>query len=213
MTTPTPTIQVAIVEDDTSCRENLQALLNETPGFECRQTFAAAEAALTQLPKDSPDLIIVDLDLPGMTGEQLLRELRNRQIRARPVVLTAYNDPTRIGAALEAGAFGYLLKGTLPGELVARLRDAHAGGAPMSPAVSLIVVQLFHRRGQIEGQLGPHLFRILRLLANGRLIDEIAEELGLAPSSIRASLSRIYDALHVKNATQAVALFHGAPRR
>lgn len=80
----------------------------------------------------------------------------------------------------------------------------------MSPAVSLIVVQIFHRRGEIENQLGAHLFRILRLLANGRLIEEIADELGQAPGTIRASLSKIYDALHVKNASQAVAFFHGA---
>jgi DNA-binding NarL/FixJ family response regulator len=129
------------------------------------------------------------------------------------VVFTIYNAPERIAAALEAGAFGYLLKGMPQDELVARLRDAHAGGAPMSPAVSLIVVQIFHRRGEIERQLGPRLFNILRLLSTGLLIEEIAAELKLAPGTIRASLSHIYDALHVDGASQAVALYHGAPRR
>ncbi len=212
MTDSNPLIQIAIVEDNTACRDNLRMLLNTTPRFACPRTFADAEAALEGLSQSAPDLLIVDLDLPGMSGEQLLRELRARHLTTRPVVLTAYNDPARIGAALEAGAFGYLLKGTAPQELIARLRDAHAGGAPMSPAVSLIVVQIFHRRGEIEGQLGAHLYRILRLLANGHLIEEIAVQLGLAPSSVRANLSRIYDALHVKNASQAVAFFHGAPR-
>lgn len=210
MTLPDHPIQVAIVEDNATCRDDLQSLLNRTPGFECRHVFATAEAALERLPLEPPDLVIVDLDLPGMMGEQLLRELRARRVPTRPVVLTIYNDPQRIGEALESGAFGYLLKTTSSEELIARLRDAHAGGAPMSAAVSLIVVQLFHRRGALESQLGPHLFRILRLLANGRMIDEIAAELGQVPGSVRASLSKIYTALHVKNSSQAVALFHGA---
>ncbi|KAB2660064.1 MAG: response regulator transcription factor [Verrucomicrobia bacterium] len=212
--TPTEApIRVAIVEDNPECREDLRALIDGTPGFSCRDVHASAELALAALPGIPPDLYIVDLDLPGMGGEAFMRALRERGIRSRPVVLTAYNDPARIGAALEAGAFGYLLKETSTAELVARLRDAHAGGAPMSPAVSLIVVQIFHRRGEIERQLGPRLFHILLLLSTGRLIDEIADELRLAPGSIRASLSHIYGALHVDTASQAVALFHGAPPR
>jgi len=205
----TKPISVAIVEDDASCRKHLQELLNATPGFVCVAEFATAEEALRGWPLDPPNLAIVDLDLPGRTGEHFLRDLRFDRDRTRPVVLTAYNDPVRIAAALEAGAFGYLLKGTPAAELIASLRYARAGGAPLSPAVSLIVIGIFHRRGQISAQLSTRNFRILELLAKGFLIDEIAAEFGIAPASVRAALARIYRALQVKNSTQAVAKYHG----
>ncbi|MFN0069180.1 MAG: response regulator [Limisphaerales bacterium] len=204
-------LTVAVVEDDAGCREELSSLLAHSPGFRAAGAFAEAASALHALAAAPPDLVIVDLALPDTPGDEFCRRLRALGVPTRPVIYTVHAEPWRIAGALEAGAFGYLLKETPPAELLQRLREAHAGGVPLSAPVALAVVQVFHRRGGLRNLLGEHHYQMLSRLAQGRLSNEIADELGLKPATVRAYLSEIYGKLHVRGASEAVALYHGGP--
>lgn len=206
-------LRVAILEDHAGYREDLGRLLESADGFVPAGAYGTAAEALRGLCVEPAHLVLVDLDLPEVPGEEFLRRLRVLGLDTRPVVLTAFDNPARVTACLAAGAFGYLLKHTPPEQILDGLRAAHSGGMVMSAAVALQVRGIFQAQGNIEKQLGAHLFGILSRLASGHLIDEIAEELGIESGSVRCDLSRIYKALHVKNSTQAVALFHGSLRR
>jgi DNA-binding NarL/FixJ family response regulator len=204
-------LTVAVVEDDAGCREELRGLLGRSPGFRCAGAFAAAGPALAALAAAPPDLVIVDLALPGTPGDEFCRQLRALGLPTRPVIYTVHGEPWRIAAALEAGAFGYLLKETPPAELLQRLREAHAGGATFSPAVALLLVQVFHRRGELRSLLGDRLYDVLGRLASGWSNGDIASDLGIKENSVRAYLSRIYRKLHVPGASAAVAKYQSLP--
>jgi DNA-binding NarL/FixJ family response regulator len=202
-----PMATVAIVEDDPKTRPLLVNLVREA-GFTCGPICPDAESAYAELPAAKPDLVLMDIDLPGKNGIECVRYLKPHLPNTQFVMLTVYDDPENIFEALTAGAVGYLLKRSVAAELAPALRDACAGGSPMTSSVARKVVQLFQplRRGAagIE-QLSERERQVLQLLAQGRIYKEIAEMLGVAETTVRTFIRRIYEKLHVHSKIEAVA--------
>lgn len=199
--------KVAIVEDDPRIRESLRELLNDSTGLRCVSAHGSAEDALRDLPGQAPDVVLMDINLPGMSGIEAVFRLREK-VRDIPVLmLTVYEDADRVFEALKHGARGYLLKRTAPAKLIDAIHEARAGGAPMSPQIARKVVQHFHLLGpspQAPDNLTPREQEILALLAQGRLYKEIADALGIGTETVRSHLSAIYRKLHVRSRTEAV---------
>lgn len=200
-------IRVAIVEDDASIRENLSRLIDEAPGFRCDALYANAEQALHSIPRDPPDVVLMDLNLPGVSGIECVRRLKKLLPRLQIMVITVYQDSDKVFAALEAGAGGYLLKRTLPDKLLEAIRDMHEGGAPMSSYIARKVVQSFQKStAHVAGldTLSPREEEILHLMASGYHNKEIATQLRVSPETVRVHLRHIYEKLHVNSRSQAV---------
>ena len=201
-------VKVAIVEDQRKFRECLVIMIDGTEGFRCTGSFHTMEAALDQIGRDLPDVALVDIGLPGMSGIEGIRLLKERYPQLTLLMHTVYDDDERIFEALCAGASGYLLKKTPPARLLESLREAASGGAPMSPEVAHKVIKLFreiHPPGKPDEQLTPHEVRILTLFAEGHNYKTAAAELGVTTHTISFHLQRIYDKLHVHSKTEAVA--------
>jgi len=200
--------RVAIVEDHREFREYLTALVNGTPGLHCAGSFRSMEEMLARVAADVPDVALVDIGLPGMSGIEGIGILKGRYPQLHMLVLSVYDDDERIFEALCAGACGYLLKKTQPALLIEKLQEAVAGGAPMSPEVARKVIKLFreiHPPEQVDYQLTPHEIRILKLLIEGHNYKTAAAELGVRPSTINFHLQNIYAKLQVHSKTEAVA--------
>jgi DNA-binding NarL/FixJ family response regulator len=167
------------------------------------------EEALASLDDASPDIALVDIGLPGISGIEGIRLMRERQPKLALLVLTVYEDEDRIFGALCAGACGYLLKGTPPGRLIVSLREAMEGGAPMSPQIARRVIEHFQTPRQAtplsDYDLTPHELRILRLLVDGHHYQTAADELGVTVNTIRFHLRRIYEKLQVHSKAEAVS--------
>jgi len=203
-------IAVAIVEDDRRLRERLVSLLDADPGFHCVGAYMSAEEAINKLPEKRPDVVLMDLDLPGMSGAECTFRLKRIQPSMQVLVLTVYDDDERIFEALEAGATGYLLKRTPPSDILAALADMHAGGAPMSSSVARRVVQSFSRKpGQDAPELAPREEEVLALVSKGYINKEIARMLGLSVETVRSYLKNIYKKLHVRSRTEAAMKYYG----
>jgi DNA-binding NarL/FixJ family response regulator len=206
--TRTSAIRVAIVEDQREIRDSLATLLDGTPGFHCSGSYRSMEAALGPLLNDPPDIALLDIGLPGMSGIDGVRRLAAVAPTISCLMLTVYEDDTRIFEALCAGACGYLLKKTLPARILDSLKEAVAGGAPMSPEVARRVITLFRDvrpPAQADYNLTPHEIRLLRLFADGYNYKTAAIELGVTVHTISFHLRRIYEKLQVHSKTQAVA--------
>lgn len=203
-------IKVAIVEDDNGIRESLAVLINGSPGFRCISAFANAEGALVGLPQDWPDVALVDINLPRMSGIDLVSKLRALRPDLLVIMLTVYADNERIFKSLKAGASGYLLKQTPPVEILAAIAEVHRGGSPMSGAIARKMVQHFQQQPQCDTtNLSEREIEILNLLVKGQQNKEIAGHLGLSIETIRTHLRRIYEKLHVTSRTEAVVKFLG----
>ena len=201
-------IRVAIVEDRREIRESLALLLGSTPGFLVGGSFASMEAALAAISPSTSDIALVDLGLPGMSGIEGIRILKNRHPSLPAVVLTVYDDDARIFDALCAGACGYLLKKTPQARLLESIREVLDGGAPMSPEVARRVIALFRTvrpPEKVDYELTPHETRILRLLVEGHNYKTAAQELGVTVNTISYHMRRIYEKLHVHSKSEAVA--------
>ena len=201
------TISVGIVEDVDEIREGLADLLSHSPGFACTGVFRSMEDALRGLKTLKPAILLVDLGLPGMDGIEGIRRIREAWPEIVPVVLTVYQDDDRIIQALCAGARGYLLKKTSAPEILARLEEAAAGGAPMSPEIARLVVSLFSRFVPASGAdhgLTPHEVRVLKLLVDGHNYRTAAAQLGVTRSTIAFHVRKIYTKLEVHSKTEAV---------
>lgn len=201
-------IKVAIIEDQREIREGLQVLINGSNGYRCTGAFRTMEEALQKIAHETPDVILVDLGLPGMSGIEGIPLLRERYPHTRLLALTIYDDDERIFQTLCAGASGYLLKKTPPARLLESLKEAVSGGAPMSPEVARRVITLFRdvrppERSDYE--LTPHEVRLLRLLADGHNYKTAAAELGVSVNTISFHMKHIYDKLHVHSKSEAVA--------
>jgi DNA-binding NarL/FixJ family response regulator len=206
-------INVSVVEDDEGLRENLVRLLKQSPGFRCLAAYSSAEAALKEIPGTNPDIVLMDINLPGMSGIECVQQLHAISPSLRIVMLTVYENPDQVFKALTAGAIGYLLKQRSSADLLAAIRDAHEGGSPMSSQIARKVVQFF-QTGAPSGEaaeLSPREREVLSQLAQGYLIKEIADKLGISFVTARTYIRRIYEKLHVHSRAQAVAKYLRAP--
>ena len=207
-------VRVAIIEDDRRIREGLSTLINGSPGYRCVTSFRSMESALATNWVEIPDVTLVDLGLPGMSGIEGLPILRKRYPTIALLVLTVYEDDDRIFRALCAGASGYLLKKTPPAKLLDGLAEVLAGGAPMSPEIARRVIALFRQvrpPERVEYDLTPHELRLLKLLVEGHNYQSASAELGVSFSTINFHMQNIYAKLQVHSKSEAVvkALRHG----
>jgi len=204
--------RVAIVEDDSGLREQLQRILKSAPGLCCVGTFGSGEKALAGMVAVQPDVILMDINLPGMSGIECVARLRKDLPATHVIMLTVYEDSDRIFQALQAGADGYLVKSSPTAVLLDAIEDVHQGGAPMSSHIARKVVQQFRQPGpgptkdETEG-LAPREREVLHLLASGFVYKEIADQLGIGTETVRTYVKKICKKLHVRNRMEAVARF------
>lgn len=203
----TKRIRVALVEDNGGIRESLERLFSTTDDITLAGVFKDGESAVAGMEASAPDVALVDINLPGISGIDVIRQMKARLPHVQFMVLTVYDDPTRIFQALAAGATGYLLKHEDPAELISAVHDLHRGGSPMSGSVARRVVLSFHQMGDstdAQENLTPREAEILQLLAKGYLYKEIAENLSIGNETVRTHVRHIYDKLHVRTRTEAV---------
>lgn len=203
-----PPIKVVIVEDHREFRESLAFMVNATEGYHCTGHYRTMEEAIEKIPANVPDVALSDIGLPGMSGIEGVRILKERYPRLLILMLTVYDDDDRIFDALCAGASGYLLKKTPPARLLDSLREAVGGGAPMSPEVARRVIALFRDirpPERVDYDLTPHETRLLKLLVEGHNYKTAAAALGVTTATISFHLQRIYEKLQVHSKSEAVS--------
>jgi DNA-binding NarL/FixJ family response regulator len=204
-------IHVGIVEDDRSLREGLGLLISATPGYDCSQMYGSVEEALRNLGADgqtAPDILLLDIHLPGMLGSDGVKLFRERFPAMQVMMLTIYAEQDKIFESICNGACGYLLKKTAPAKLLDAIREAHEGGAPMSPEIARKVVTLFQTTKQperLEEQLTSQEIRLLQLLADGHSYQSAAGQLAISVNTVRNYIRSIYEKLHVHSKNEAVS--------
>jgi len=201
-------IKAAIVEDQRDIREGLAVLINGTTGYRCTGSYRSMEEALDEIKRDMPDVMLCDIGLPGMSGIEGIRILKERYPNLLLLMLTVYDDDDRIFDALCAGACGYLLKRTSPARLLESLKEAVTGGAPMSPEVASRVVTLFREirpPERADYDLTPHESRLLKLLVEGHNYTTAAEDLNVSYNTVKFHMRHIYEKLQVHSKSEAVA--------
>jgi DNA-binding NarL/FixJ family response regulator len=202
------TIKVAIIEDRREIRDGLAMLINGTQGFKCTGSYRSMEDALPRIGTDLPDVALCDIGLPGMSGIEGMRILKDKFPALLLLMLTIYDDDERIFDALCAGACGYLLKKTPPAKLLEGLREAVDGGSPMSPEVARRVIALFRDirpPERADYELTPHETRLLKLLVEGHNYKTAALELNVSINTISFHMRHIYEKLQVHSKSEAVA--------
>lgn len=200
--------KVAIVEDDHSTRQSLEAVINLSPDYRCVCTCASAEEALRELPKHQPEIVLMDIHMPGMTGVKCVPLLKNLLPQVRVIMITVYRNPDLIFGALRAGACGYLLKRSSPDQVLSAIREAQEGGAPMTGEIARQVIAYFQSQTVVESEVEKLTSRereVLEFLAKGYSNKEIAARLFVSVPAIRWHLTHIYQKLHVQSRTQAVS--------
>ncbi|HJQ67419.1 MAG TPA: response regulator transcription factor [Blastocatellia bacterium] len=205
---PAQVVKVAIIEDHRELRECLAFLIGGTEGYRCTGNYRSMEEALQRIPADLPDVVLSDIGLPGMSGIDGVRILKERHPNLLILMLSVYDDDDRIFDALCAGASGYLLKKTPPARLLDSLKEAVAGGAPMSPEVARRVITLFRDirpPERVDYNLTPHETRLLKLLVEGHNYKTAASTLGVTTATISFHLQRIYEKLQVHSKSEAVS--------
>ncbi|MCX6895270.1 MAG: response regulator transcription factor [Verrucomicrobia bacterium] len=203
-------ITVSIVEDNEQLRGTLARMIGRAAGFECVGQYPDAETALAAIPKDKPQVVLMDINLPGINGVECVRRLKQTTPQTLVVMLTVYEDTENIFNALAAGASGYLLKRTKSAELLAAIQEVIHGGSPMTTHIARKVVQSFQRAGVSAGpetNLSQREQEVLDCLAKGFLYKEIAEKLGISYETVHTYVRRIYEKLQVRTRTEAVAKF------
>ena len=201
-------VKIAIIEDQPEIRDGLAALINSTSGYRCTGTFGSMEEALKQIGRNLPHVALIDIVLPGMSGIEGTRVLKERYPNVLLLILTVYEDDDRIFEALCAGACGYLLKKTPSARLLESLTEAMNGGAPMSPEVARRAIGLFQRfrpPHHADYHLTPHEVRLLKMLVQGHNYTSAAAELGVSFSTIAFHMQNIYQKLQVHSKSEAVA--------
>ena len=199
---------VAVVEDDRGLREQLVQILDAAPDIECVGSFATAEEALKRIPALNPDVVLMDIKLPGMSGIRCAAELRKMSPALSIIMVTVYEDSERIFMALKAGANGYLVKSSPPGQLLEAIRDVYTGGSPMSSHIARKVVQHFHGIGPSPTEsenLSPREQQVLDLLSSGFIYKEIGDKLNIGVETVRTYVKNICQKMHVRSRVEAVA--------
>lgn len=207
---PQPPVKVVVVEDETWLRDNVAREISEAPGFICVNKYRTAEAALQGIPADQPDVVLMDINLPGMDGVECIRRLRADLPEVRCLMFTVYEESEKIFNSLLAGANGYLLKRSATTELLDAIQQAHVGGAPMSSSIARKVVAYFNKMGEGKSQttaLSPRERQVLELLAKGDAYKTIADRLCLSIETIRMNVKHIYAKLHVHSRGEASAKY------
>jgi DNA-binding NarL/FixJ family response regulator len=203
-------IAVSIVEDDPQARKILAGWVNRADGFRLAGEWGDAESALKALPQKQPNVVLMDINLPGLSGVEAVKRLKPELPATQFVMLTVYEDADHIYSALAAGATGYLLKQTPRDELISALEEVHRGGSPMTSNIARKVVQSFSPSAapSQDGEgLSPREQEVLELLARGYLYKEIADRLNISVPTVNTYVRRIYEKLHVRSRGQAVAKY------
>jgi len=199
-------IRVSIVEDNDEIREGLAVLINGSPGYHCVATYPDAERALAHIPVLRPDVVLMDIHLPKMSGIECVEKLKEHHPDLLVMMLTVYEDDDNVFKSIVAGATGYVLKKTPPSELLEAISDLHNGGSPMSDRIARKVVQAFQQMGKSSKETENLTHReseILSYVAKGYQDKEIAEKLFLSPETVRTHLRNIYKKLHVRSRMEA----------
>ena len=210
------TIQVSIIEDQEDIRDGMRFLINQTAEFSCLSVFQNAEDALTGLSLQQPQLVIMDINLPGMTGIECIKRLKPRYPEMQFIMFTVFEDSEQVFDALSAGASGYLLKKTPPEKIINALKELHEGGAPMSTGIARKVITSLQQRSAVQVnnttsdfKLSARENEILQLLAKGLFYKEIANQLSISTGTVRQHIHNIYEKLHVQNRTEALNKVQG----
>jgi DNA-binding NarL/FixJ family response regulator len=205
-------ISVAIVEDNPEVRRNLSRYIDGAPGFRCTCLCATGEEALRTIPASPPDVILMDIQLPGMNGIACTASLKAALPSVPVMMLTVYEDTDVIFRALKAGASGYLLKRSDPAKVLEAISELHHGGAPMTDQIARKVIESFHQtksEAHPQDKLTVREEEILEQLAKGYVTKEIADKLAITPATVRFHLKHIYDKLHVRSRVEAVIKYLG----
>ena len=203
-----PTKTVMVVEDNQGLRQQLLQILESAPDIKCAGSFVSAEAALPQILAQKPDVVLMDIKLPGMSGIQCVAEIKKAMPDIQILMVTVYEDSERIFRALKAGANGYLIKSSPPDQLLDSIRDVYKGGAPMSSHIARKVVQHFHLLGpsvQESENLSPREKEVLDLLAMGFIYKEIGSKLNIGAETVRTYVKNICQKMHVRSRLEAIA--------
>ncbi len=205
-------LKISIVEDSSKIRETFTELVNSHSAFEFISAYETAEDALKNIPSDKPDIVLMDINLPGKSGIDCTRKLKKIMKSVQIMIITVYEDSQLVFEALSAGANGYILKRTAPSEIINSIIDLHNGGSPMSPQIARMVVQSFQKKIKNEDEINSLTERereILSYLARGYRYKEIGEALFISTETVRGHLRNIYQKLQVRSATQALLKYMG----
>jgi DNA-binding NarL/FixJ family response regulator len=199
-------ISVCIVEDLEDIRSGLAAIINMTDGFKVLQTFSNAEDALQDLATLHPDIVIMDINLPGISGIECIRRIHEKNRSIQFMMFTIYENNDTVFEALKAGATGYILKNSSPTKIIESLQDLYNGGSPMNPEIAKKLVLRFQHQSFSENEfnLTPKEQKILDLMSKGYLYKEIANELNNTVNTIKQHIRHIYEKLHVQNKAEAI---------
>src|SRR5262245_49346798 len=203
-------IKVAIVDDDEGIRSSLATLIKRNPSLRLIGDYPDAESALKEIPKKTPDVVLMDINLPGVKGVECVRQLKTTVPEVQFLMLTVYEDSDSLFNSLKAGASGYLLKRTASARLLDAIRDVHAGGSPMTPQLARRVVQYFAKPPSNDtavSNLTPGEKEFLAQLANGYAYKEIADRMNISIDTVRSYVRTVYEKLHVHSRTEAVVKY------
>lgn len=200
-------IRLAIVEDTLSIREAMKMIATFTPGFECVAVYSNSEDAIAELPKICPDVVLMDIGLPGMNGIECTKILKRNCEKTQYLICTVFEDDDNIFEALKAGATGYILKNTAPAQILNAVRELHEGGAPMSGSIARRVIAQMQKKNEVSKEiesLSERENEILHLLAKGFRYKEIGDQLSISLSTVRTHIHHIYEKLQVQSRTDAL---------
>ena len=206
---PAP-IKVAIVEDDEGIRSSLGALIRRAPALQLAGDYPDAESAIREIPRQPPDVVLMDINLPGLNGVECVRQLKSTLPAVQFLMLTVYEDGDSLFNSLKAGASGYLLKRTASARLLEAIADVYAGGSPVTPQLARRLVQYFSRLGDGDSaisHLTPGERDFLDQLANGYAYKEIADRMKISIDTVRSYVRTVYEKLHVHSRTEAVVKY------
>ena len=210
MSAQTRPIEVALVEDREEIRAQFARTIGRSPALHLMQTYPDGESALADLPARRPDVVLMDINLPGLDGVECVRQLKTKMPDVQFVMLTIYEDGARLFQSLMAGASGYLLKRTAPQKLLAAIQEVHEGGVPMTPEMARRVIRHFQQVPQPAPELqwlGPREHEVLHQLAQGFRYKEIEDNLRIGTGTLRTHVASIYKKLHVHSRTEAVVKY------